>query len=253
MSGAKIIKPDTGEKKSACEKELSVFKDELAALRYAISHDLRSPIKTINSYLDLVYEDFKSQLPSDAFDYLDRVKNAGFRMDKMLEALLSISKILLADFSPQKININNVVAQIISQLRHRYPGKDIRVEVEQGIEAIGDKDLISLLYEKLLGNAWKFCISKPDPRIDIGTIKKAEQDTVYFVKDNGVGFDMKRSEKLFIPFQRQHSDIEMEGMGTGLATAFRIIARHRGKIWAESEIDNGAKFSFTFGSLANAT
>lgn len=233
------------------DTSLAMVKDELTALRYAISHDLRAPIKTINSYLELVYEDFESQLPVTAIDYLDRIKNAGLKLENMVDGLLSLSKIYYMEFSPRKVNINNIVSQLIEQLRNKFPSLDIRVNVQPEMEATGDEDLIYLVYQKLLENAWKFCSQKAEPHIEIGMIKNVDQESVYYVKDNGPGIEMKYADRLFTPFQRQHSINRLEGIGIGLATVLRIIKRHGGKIWVDSALDKGATFNFTFGSHSN--
>ena len=208
---------------------------------------MRAPIKTINSYLELIYEDFEGDIPSGLVDYLDRIRKAGSRLDDVVEGLLSLSKIVNMEYSPRKVNINNIVSQITSQLRNKFPNMNVGMDVEPLIEAKGDEDLIYLLYQKLLDNAWKFCSNKPEPHIVVGVIKKTNQETVYYVGDNGIGFDMKRANKLFIPFQHQHSGNQLEGIGIGLATAYRIVTRHGGKIWAESVIGSGARFNFTLG------
>ena len=230
-----------------CEQELKIFKEELVALRYAISHDLRAPIKTINSYLELVFEDFNNQLPAGAVDYLNKVKNAGSNLDNMVEGLLLLTKIYHMEFSPTTVYINDIVSQNVAQLRAKYPDNTIRISVEPDMEVIGDEDLIYLAYQKLLENAWKFSSAKPHAHIDIGMVKKEGEQTEFFVKDNGVGFDMKHADKLFIPFQRRHSSNQLEGNGIGLASVLRIIKRHGGKIWVESTLNKGAKFYFTFG------
>jgi len=226
--------------------EREYYKEELNKINYAVSHDLRAPLKTINAFVELIYEDFQKELPDGIADYLGKVKNAGIKLEYMIAGLMSLLKISKMEFTRRQVNINNIVAQLIPVFSGKYPDVNVNVEIEPELQTQGDEDLIYLLYQQLLDNAWKFSSSQPDPRIRIGKGVKANNKTFFYIADNGIGFDAKITEKLFTPFCQINSNNPLQGIGVGLATAHRIISRHGGDIWPESVIGNGARFNFSF-------
>lgn len=228
-------------------RELEASNSELAAFSYSVSHDLRSPVRTINSFMDILYEDFGDQIPEEAFDSLDRIKRAGRKLNTLIDDMLGLAQVSSAEMLRQKVNISDLVANEIQLLREQYPDRDIDVIVAPDLHAWGDKGLITILYQNLLSNAWKYTTKNTKPRIEIGQQSVQGEEPVYFVRDNGVGFDMQYSKNLFSPFRRLHKEEDFEGNGVGLATVFRVINRHGGRIWPESEVGKGATFYFNLG------
>jgi signal transduction histidine kinase len=227
-------------------RDLEISNQELNAFCYSVSHDLRAPVRTINSFVDILFEDFGGQLPGESQDYLDRIKRAGKKLDHLIDDLLQLSRVSRVDMSRRQINISKIVEEEVQLLRETHPDKLIDVQIAPGLETLGDEGLIRILFQNLLSNAWKYTGRTPDPVVQIG-VKTIDHQKTFFVKDNGIGFDMRYVDKLFAPFQRLHSDAEFEGNGVGLATIKRIINRHGGNIWPESEIGHGTTFYFTFG------
>lgn len=228
-------------------QELEASNRELAAFSYSVSHDLRAPVRTINAFMEMFYEDFGEQIPKEAFDTLDRIKRSGKKLDKLIEDMLGLAKVSSADMLRQKIDISALVDYEAQLLREQDPDRQVDINVEPGLEVWGDKGLIEILLHNLLGNAWKYTAKTSNATITVGQQVDNTGKPIYFVRDNGVGFDMKYADKLFNPFQRLHTEDEFEGSGVGLATSLRVVNRHSGKIWAESEAGKGATFYFTLG------
>ena len=228
-------------------QELENSNKELAAFSYSVSHDLRAPVRTINSFMELLYEDFRDEIPEGAFDYLDRIKRSGKKLDQLIIDLLALARVSQIEIIRRKVDITKIVTDEIQSLKEQYPARKVEVDIMSDMNTWGDQGLITILYQNLLSNAWKYTSTVITPKIEIGMMNGKHSDTIFYVKDNGVGFDMKYADKLFIPFQRLHSEHEFEGNGVGLATILRVINRHGGKIWPESEIDKGTTFYFTYG------
>lgn len=226
--------------------ELEASNKELAAFSYSVSHDLRAPVRTINSFMELLYEDYGDQIPEGAFDCLDRVKRAGKKLDTLIDDLLALSKVSRAEMLRQKIDISSLVANEVQLLYEQFPDRNVSVDIMPGLESWGDRGLMSVLFQNLLSNAWKYTSKKEKAEIEVGQLNDAG-DNAFYVRDNGVGFNMEYAGNLFRPFQRLHREDEFEGNGVGLATIMRIINRHGGKIWPESEVDIGTTFYFTLG------
>ncbi len=226
--------------------ELKTANDELAAFSYSVSHDLRAPLRSIDGFSQALLEDYEAVLDDTGRDYLSRVRNATQRMGQLIDDLLMLSRLSRREMSCERIDLSALAEQAVEELREHQPQRRVVVEIEPQMRVLADAKLISIALSNLLGNAWKYTATRARPHIRVGC--REENGTVaYFVRDNGVGFDMKYADKLFGAFQRLHKSSEFEGSGIGLATVARIIHRHGGKVWAEAKEDAGACFYFTLG------
>ena len=224
--------------------QLEAVNKELETFSYSVSHDLRAPLRSIDGFSQALLEDYSDRLPEEGQRYLQRVRSAAQRMAALIDDLLNLSRMTRVPLKTQPFNISTTVNEIIQILREGDPGRDVAVSVTPGLMVEGDPRLLRVALENLLGNAWKFTSKHENAAIEFGAKNEADT-TVFFVKDNGVGFDMEYKEKLFGVFQRLHSVSDFPGTGVGLATVLRIIRAHGGRIWAESEVDKGATFFFT--------
>ena len=220
---------------------------ELEAFSYTVSHDLRSPLQHINGFATLLAEDCDGTLDVKGKGYLERIQNGTRRMSELIDDLLRLAKLAKAELKIGKIDLSAVAETAISTFRFKEPARDVHVRIEKNIEVQGDPGLVGSAMENLLSNAWKYTSKTPSAIIEFGRVE-GSGGKAFFVRDNGAGFDMKYSAKLFTPFQRMHRDEEFTGHGVGLATVQRIIHRHGGKIWAEAEPGKGATFYFTLGT-----
>lgn len=216
---------------------------ELESLTYTIAHDLRGPLRTVEGFARALSEDCGDLLDADGRRYLQHVLDASHRMSGMLEGLLSLARISCAEFHPTALDLSTTARGILDGLRATEPERAIEIVIAGKIAAEGDPSLLKAALEALLQNAWKFTRDRDPARIEVGV--QPVTPAVYFVRDNGAGFDARYADKLFRPFQRLHSEREFAGAGIGLATAHRIIRRHGGRIWAEAAPDRGATFYFT--------
>jgi signal transduction histidine kinase len=214
------------------------------AFSRAVSHDLRAPLRHIESYADLLLRNYAERLDATGADYLRRLNGAAHKMTQLIDAMVKLTEATRCDLTRELVDMTRVAAAVAADLRRAQPGRRVSFSVQEGLTAMGDPHLLRLMLENLLGNAWKFTGRREDAVISVGEL---EQDgtTVFFVRDNGAGFDMKAIDKLFAPFSRLHARGEFEGTGMGLATVRRIVDRHGGRIWAEAEVDRGASFYFT--------
>ncbi|MDE2261447.1 MAG: histidine kinase [Gammaproteobacteria bacterium] len=223
--------------------DLEESRRELESLTYTIAHDLRAPLRTIEGFARALSEDCGERLDEDGRRYLQHVLDAAQRMSGMLEGLLGLARIHQAEFHPVPLEISYIARDILERLRAAEPARAIDVSIADNIAAKADPTLLTAALAVLLQNAWKFTRGREPARIELGV--RPGTPPVYFVRDNGVGFDMRYASKLFAPFQRLHSEREFAGVGIGLAAAHRIIRRHGGRIWAEATPDGGACFNFT--------
>ena len=223
-------------------KALELANNELETFSYSVSHDLRAPLRSIDGFSLALLEDYSDKIDETGQNYLERVRNNTKRMGELIDDILKLSSISRSKITKERINLSQLTKQITNSYKENHPDKPIKWDIEENIFANGDKQLILILLENLLGNAWKYSSKRDLPEIQFG---KLENKNIYFVKDNGAGFDMKYSKNLFGVYQRLHGSDEFEGTGIGLATVKRIIQHHGGKIWAEAKIDNGATFFFT--------
>jgi len=232
------------------QQALALANSELESFSYSVSHDLRAPLRAIAGFSSILQDDFRDELEGEAQGYLDRIRTATIRMGVLIDELLELSRVNRVEFKSSEIDISGLAQDVIEELKATEPERYVEVNIEPGVVAHGDKQLLHVAFTNLLGNAWKFTRHKTDARIDVGVLKDSNE-TEYYVRDNGIGFDPKYSKQLFQEFQRLHSDNEFEGTGIGLATVKRIIQRHNGRIWAESEPGQGATFRFTLNTNNN--
>jgi PAS domain S-box-containing protein len=219
---------------------------ELEAFSYSVSHDLRAPLRSIDGFSKLVLERYTGQLDPQGQDYLQRVRTAAQRMGRLIDDLLNLSRIGLAQLRRVPVNLTTLAASLIEDYRLRDPERRVEVDIQSDLTVEGDATLLRVLLDNLLGNAWKFTSKREDARIEVGS-EFRDGACVFFVRDNGAGFDMEYVDKLFSPFQRLHTEDEFPGTGIGLAIVQRIVARHGGRVWAEGAVDHGATLYFTLG------
>lgn len=225
-------------------EELTRVNKDLESFSYSVSHDLKAPLNTLLGFGRLIREDYQGKLDTTLNDYLKRIEHSATQMKSLIDDILNLSKISRQEMKKQLIDLSQIAISIISELQASQPQRSVKVNIQDDINAIVDKNLIRIALTNLLGNAWKFTEKTPDAQIGFSRqIKNGK--CIYSIKDNGAGFDMKRSELLFTPFRRLHTDQEFPGTGIGLAIVERVIERHGGRIWAESEINKGATFYFT--------
>ena len=218
---------------------------ERESFSYSVSHDLRAPLRHISSYSSILVEEFGPALPPQALNYLDRMRGAANKMGALIDHLLELSRVARATIQPEPVDLSAAAAAILHMLQETEPHRLVHLEIEPGLTVQGDCHLINQLMGNLLGNAWKYTSQTSCPRIAVGRLKSSSEE-VYFVRDNGAGFDMNYQAKLFKPFERLHGS-EFDGIGIGLATSQQIIERHGGRIWGEGAVDKGATFYFTLG------
>ena len=222
---------------------LEVAMQELESFSYSVSHDLRSPLRHINSYLAIVMDEFEDRFPAEARDYMIRACLACVQMGKLIDGLLELSRVGRTEILKERVDLSALAAEVAVMLRENEPGRAVKVVIAQGLSAQGDKNLLRIVLMNLLGNAWKYTSRKEHPRLEFGETMVDGRHS-FFVRDNGAGFDMAYSDKLFGTFQRLHGN-EYEGTGIGLATVKRIMERHCGTVWGESAVEEGATFYFS--------
>jgi PAS domain S-box-containing protein len=226
--------------------ELSASNKELESFSYSASHDLRAPLRAMEGFSHILLEEYGDQLDETGKGYLLRIRSASQRMGELIDNMLKLARITRTELSVQTVNLSELVRSIADSLSQNQPEQSVEVIIQEGILGQGDKYLLTIALDNLLGNAWKFTSKQYQGRIEFGMMAQ-EGERVYFVRDNGIGFDMKYVEKLFVPFQRLHSEKEYPGTGIGLSIVQRIVQRHGGRIWAEAEIGKGTVFYFTLG------
>lgn len=237
----------------AANAELKKAKDaadsanrELESFSYSVSHDLRAPLRAIDGFSQLLMTKAAGQLDAPARRYLERVREATQHMGQLIDDMLSLARVSRQELRHEPVDISEEGLRIVEQLREMPPpGRTVDVEIEAGLLTRGDRGLLRILLENLLGNAWKFTSKCEHARITLGRQPATNGPAVFFVRDNGAGFEMKYADKLFGVFQRLHAMEEFPGTGVGLATVSRVVRRHGGKVWAESTVGQGATFFFT--------
>ena len=224
--------------------ELEAANRELESFSYSVSHDLRAPLRAINGFSNLLISDYADKLSGEALMYLDKVKENANKMASLIDDLLTFSRLSRNPLKKRRVDLRGLVVQVIEELHTEMGEREVKWQIGELLPCQADPSLLKQVYANLIGNALKYTRPRPAPVIEIGS-RQLRGQTVYHVRDNGVGFDMKYAGNLFGVFQRLHSEAEFEGTGIGLAIVQRIVNRHGGKIWAESEVDKGATFFFT--------
>lgn len=237
----------------AANQQLEALNHELEAFSYSVSHDLRAPLRGMDGFSRILMDEFADQLNEKGRGYLQRIQTATERMGQLIDDLLQLSRVTRAEFYTGPVNLSEIARSIAADLRQSAPERHVEFVIPDGVTARGDARLLRAALDNLLGNAWKYTGKHETARIEFGltrwdsssTAVPAAEEQVYFVRDDGAGFDTAYADKLFAPFHRLHSEAEFKGTGIGLATVQRIIRRHGGRLWAEGEVEKGATFYFT--------
>lgn len=231
-------------------KELVSTNEELEAFNYSVSHDLRAPIRAIDGFSQALAEDAGDKLGTSELDHVARIRKSASRMGWLVDDLLELSRITRRKTLFKTVNLSQLASSIVENIRLTHPHRHVTVDIQPDMQVLGDERLLGILLDNLIGNAWKYT-----RRIDHAEIKIGETSVdgqpVFFVNDNGAGFDMQYANKLFVPFQRLHGNQDFPGEGIGLATAYRVIQRHNGRIWGESLLDSYTTFYFTLRAQAS--
>ncbi|HEU4846647.1 MAG TPA: ATP-binding protein, partial [Rubrobacteraceae bacterium] len=229
-------------------RELEGANRELEAFSYSVSHDLRSPLRSIDGFSRILLEDYADKLDEEGADYLGRVRGASKHMALLIEDLLDLSRVSRGPLRREVIDLSAMAKDIVKKLERAHPERRVKFVAQEGVVAFGDANLLAVALENLLGNAWKFTSKRDEATIEFGVdVPHGGGSVAYYVRDDGAGFDPRYADKLFGAFQRLHGSEEFEGTGIGLATVARIVHRHGGRVWAESQIGEGATFYFTLG------
>jgi PAS domain S-box-containing protein len=245
-----VVAMDLSERKKA-EREilersaqLEAANKELESFSYSVSHDLRAPLRAIDGFSEVLLEENLDKLDSGSQDYLKRIRAASQRMAVLIDDLLALSRVSRTEMHREPVDLTATAESFMSDLRRTEPSRAVDFVAAPALVAQGDARLLTIVLENLLRNAWKFTSKHPRSRIELG-VKRDNGQPVYFIRDDGVGFDPQYSPRLFGAFQRLHTEKEFPGTGIGLATVQRIIHRHGGEIWAEGKVNQGATFYFT--------
>jgi signal transduction histidine kinase len=222
---------------------LTAINRELEAFSYSVSHDLRAPLVALDGLSHALLSDYSGQLDDRAKDYLRRMREASQRLASVFDGLETLFRLTSGEIHREELDLSALAKEIVDEMRAATPGANVQVDITPGMTVSGDQKLIRILVSNLINNAFKFTSANARPRIEIGR-EVVDGDIRMFVRDNGVGFDMISSHRLFGAFQRLHSQSEFPGVGIGLATARRIVNRHGGRIWAEGAVGEGATFYF---------
>ncbi len=232
--------------------ELERANQELQGFTYSVSHDLRGALRVIGGYSHLLVEEYGADLEPEARNYAEQILFGTIRVGQLVDALLALARVSRARLRSETVDLSRAALEVATGLRQGDPGRKVEFVLQPGLVAEGDPSLLRILLENLMQNAWKFTRRREGARIDVGAVS-GEEGRVFFVRDNGAGFDPRFATRLFEPFERLHDQSDFEGTGIGLATVKRIVGRHGGRVWAESEEGRGATFFFTLPGLDPAT
>lgn len=238
------VNPDLERRVAALETELAHSRRELDSLSQSISHDLRAPLRAITGFSKILLAESSEGMSAEARDNLQRVVSAAERMDSLINGLLSLSRVSRKDLRRRTTNLGDLASSTAGNFARTYPERAVEIVIAPELIADADDELIRIVLENLLGNAWKFTSRVQTARIEVGQTE-CDGEPAFFVRDNGAGFDMRYAEKLFSPFQRMHTTREFDGIGIGLSIVQRIVSRHGGRIWPETAQGKGATFFFT--------
>ncbi len=225
--------------------QLEAANKELEAFAYSVSHDLRAPLRAVDGFSRIVLDRYNAMLDETGQDYLQRVRSGAQRMGQLIDDLLKLSRLTRTDMRHDRVDLSELAREIEVDLKESQPDRSVEFIVAKDLAVVGDERLLRSALENLLGNAWKFTSLTPKPRIEFG-VKCLDSDQVFFVSDNGAGFDMAYGDQLFGAFQRLHSMSEFPGTGIGLAIVQRVLHRHGASVWAEGAVGQGATFYFKF-------
>jgi PAS domain S-box-containing protein len=225
--------------------QLEATNRELESFSYSVSHDLRAPLRSVDGYSQALLEDCAGLLDETGRQHIQRIRNASQRMAQLIDGLLTLSRLTRLEMQRERLSLSVLARSIAQELQQREPDRHVEFSIADGLEARADARLMRAALENLLGNAWKYTARHEQPRIEFGAQPQPSAAPVYFVRDNGAGFDMAYVDRLFVAFQRLHSAQEFPGDGIGLATVRRIIHRHGGRVWAEGAPNQGATFYFS--------
>lgn len=227
------------EKTAALQK----VNEEFEVFAFSVAHDLKNPLSVVKTNCWTLTEMFGGELSDKPRECVDRIADAANRMRDQIDAMLAVYRQSKAALKPEQVDLSRLARSIVNELRDSKPARDVEVRIEENLRAFGDVRMLRVVLENLIGNAWKFTAKRQSAKIEFG--RKDDEEAAFFVRDNGAGFDMAYSGKLFGLFSRLHKDDEFHGSGVGLASVQRLIHKHGGRIWAESEVDAGATFFFT--------
>jgi two-component system, NtrC family, sensor kinase len=238
---------ELAEAKAVLVEELKYKNKELEAFSYSVSHDLRAPLRSIDGFSQALIEDYGEGLDETARNYLNRIRAAAQRMAALIDDMLLLSRISRAQVNRERVDLSALAQSVAEELKNQNPEHSVTVEIEPDLATHADRGLMRVLLDNLLGNAWKFTARTSKAQIELRA-RAQGLDTVFFVKDNGAGFDMAHASVLFQPFQRLHDAADFPGTGIGLATVQRVVDHHGGRIWAEGTVGHGATVFFTIPS-----
>lgn len=224
-------------------QDLAEVNKELESFTYSVSHDLRSPIRSIKGFAEILIEAYGDKLDETAINYLQRIISGADRVNSLIEDMLQLSKVSRQDLILHSVDLSAIALSIASDLKKSNPDRDVEFEVKRDLRVYADERLIKIALSNLLGNAWKYTAKKEHAVIEF-SCHDSKGEKIFFIRDNGAGFNMKFAQKLFEPFKRFHLESEFPGTGIGLAIVDRVIRKHGGKIWAEGSPGNGATFYF---------
>jgi light-regulated signal transduction histidine kinase (bacteriophytochrome) len=219
---------------------------ELESFSYSVAHDLRAPLRGMDFLIQVLLEDYSNQLDQQGQDYLQHIRRSSQTMAQLVNDLLRLSHVIRSEIHKEKVNFSDLAEEICLALKQTQPEREVKFKIAPDLQVTADEHLIKIAMENLLGNAWKFTNQIPRAMIEVG-VTAVNDPPVFFIRDNGAGFNMAHVKKLFQPFERLHTQKEFPGTGIGLATVARIIHRHDGKIWPEGKVGEGATFYFTLG------
>ena len=224
--------------------ELATINKELESFSYSVSHDLRAPLRRLDGFSEALLEEYGEKLDEDGKDMLQRIRAGSQRMGQLIDDLLNLSRLSRSELRHERVNLSAVAGSVAAELRKRDPDRQVELRIADNLKADGDPQLLRIALENLLDNAWKYTSKQPHATIEFG-LSRDNEESSFFVRDDGVGFDMQHADKLFAPFQRLHTANDFAGTGIGLATVQRIVRRHGGRIWTEAKVNKGATFHFT--------